>query len=65
MDNTIKVTRETLIDISDSLSEEWKKKISDFYKLTIKIGVLTQLKKNIHENDLFGPGDDSYSSLMS
>ena len=31
MDNTIKVTRETLIDISDSLSEEWKKKISDFY----------------------------------
>lgn len=51
-------------DIGQSLTDEQKDKISKFYKLTVKLGVIKKLKEEIAAGDIFGTSGDSMQNLM-
>lgn len=51
-------------DIGQSLTDEQKDKISKFYKLTVKVGVIKKLKEEIAAGDIFGTKGDSMQNLM-
>lgn len=51
-------------DIEQSLTDEQKDKISKFYKLTVKVGVIKKLKEEIAAGDIFGTKGDSMQNLM-
>ena len=51
-------------DIEQSLTDEQKDKISKFYKLTVKLGVIKKLKEEIAAGDIFGTSGDSMQNLM-
>ena len=51
-------------DIEQSLTDEQKDKISKFYKLIVKVGIIKKLKEEIATGDILGTGGDSMQNLM-
>ena len=51
-------------DIEQSLTDEQKDKISKFYKLIVKVGIIKKLKEEIATGDILGTRGDSMQNLM-
>ena len=51
-------------DIEKSLTDEQKNKISKFYKLIVKVGIIKKLKEEIAAGDILGTRGDSMQNLM-
>ena len=51
-------------DIEQSLTDEQKDKISKFYKLIVKVGIIKKLKEEIATGDILGTSGDSMQNLM-
>lgn len=51
-------------DIEQSLTDEQKDKISKFYKLIVKVGIIKKLKEEIATGDILGTRGDSVQNLM-
>ena len=51
-------------DIEKSLTDEQKNKISKFYKLIVKVGIIKKLKEEIATGDILGTRGDSVQNLM-
>lgn len=51
-------------DIEKSLTDEQKDKISKFYKLIVKVGIIKKLKEEIATGDILGTRGDSMQNLM-
>ena len=51
-------------DIGQSLTDEQKDKISKFYKLIVKVGIIKKLKEEIATGDILGTRGDSMQNLM-
>ena len=51
-------------DIEKSLTDEQKNKISKFYKLIVKVGMIKKIKEELATGDIFGTRGDSVQNLM-